>query len=182
MGFYFELKPAPQHGLFREEAVPGFFWALLGFAGFALACMGGAAYALLWDLATAGSVIDQILVGTILAFIPLYFVIGFKLAFLRRYVEYQGEEIRVGFFMGKRRWFEKRVPRSEIKEILLINQRPSRNLAPREHSDKQYYIQGHWRLLLLKKNGKKVLLDRHTEKPALEPLQKAVCAWAGHNQ
>lgn len=177
MGFYFELKPTPKRGLYQEEAVPGFFWALLGFAGFALACMGGAAYALLWDMATAGSLLDQILVGIIFSFIPMYFLMAFKLALMRRFVEYQDDLLSVGFFVGKQRWFEKRVKRQEVKELLFYNQKPSGNLAPVQHHDKQYYIQGHWRLILLKKDGKEVLLDRHTEKPALEPLHQEVSRW-----
>lgn len=177
MGFYLELKPVAGGGAYHEEGIPGYFWALFGFAGFALACMGGAAYALLWDLARSGSAWDQLLVGVIFAFLPFYLVIGFKLAFMRRFVDYRGEELRIGFQVGKSRWFEKRVNRKDIQEILFINQRPAGNVAPVQHKDKQYYIQGHWRLIALRRNGKKILIDRHTEKAMLEPLHKAILVW-----
>jgi hypothetical protein len=178
MGFYFELKKTGSDNLeFREQGVPQVFWTLYGLAGFALTCMGLAAHSLLVTLLNTGDPWDLILIGSIFFSVPVYLLIGVKLLWVRKFVQLEPNQLALGYFVGSRRFTLKRLPKSEIKEVLLINQRPSSNVAPARHGDSQYYIRGHWRLLVNTKSGKHLVLDRHTEKGALHSLQSSLRTW-----
>ncbi len=187
MGFYLELRPngpAAQESAtngyfaeFYEQTPPPVFWLLYGVAGFALVCMGLAAYSLLGDLAKSGSFFDTLLVACIFSSVPFYFLIGLKLVGFRKMVRISGDELVVGFQFLRKIRFAKRVNRSQIKDISLINQRPRPNVAPGQHDDPQYYIRGHWRVVVELRNGKSIVVDRHTEKGALEPLSLSLMNW-----
>lgn len=180
MGFYIELNPVGDSGQeFRETEIPPVFWMLYLIAGFALLCMGLAAHTLLKDLARIGSGWDLAIVYAIISAVPFYFLIGFKLGALRRFVRFTDGTLAVGYQIGKTPFRERKIAKKQIQEILLVNLRPSPNLAPQRHLDAQYYIRGHWRVVALLKNGKRIALDRHTEKGALEPLYKNLCTWLG---
>ena len=177
MGFYLDMTPAAAAGTYRETEVPKVFWMLYFFAGFALACMGAAAFTLLKDLISIGSAWDQAIVGIILAAVPFYLAIGFKLAFIRKFVDYRGDALRVGYAVWGKPLVERKVGRRDIVDIQLLNQRPTSNLAPKQHRDAQYYIRGHWRILVAKAGGKTLVVDKHTEKEALEPLFQDLQKW-----
>lgn len=170
MGFYLELFPVAGETEYREQAVPNVFWILYGLAGFALACMFGAAYSLLGDLAKAGSTFDRALIGSILSAVPIYVLLGVKMAWVRKFARYDARGVEVGHRLAGKTLWKRFVPWAEVKSVELVNQRPTANLAPRQHGDAQYYIRGHWRLLLVTRENKEVVLDRHTEKEMLEPL------------
>ena len=162
---------------FTESEVPYVYWVLYGLAGFALSCMGLAAYSLLWDLAQKGSWFDLGIIGVILAAVPFYLVIGAKMAFTRKFVRFEGDFLEVGFrFMGRPLWVL-RTERSGISSVELLNLRTTPNLAAAEHDDPQYQIRGHWRIVVTAKSGKKMVVDRHTEKEMLVPLFEAISSW-----
>jgi len=173
MGFYLELGPAGQNE-YREHSVPPVFWILYGLAGFALCCMFGAAYTLLGDLARAGSTFDRVLILSILSAVPFYLAIGVKLAWIKKFVRFDGAGLTVGFRLGKWEFWKRSTTWSSIQSIELVNQRPTANLAVRQHGDAQYHIRGHWRILVKEKAGKEFVADRHTEKEMLEPLYLAL--------
>jgi len=180
MGFYIELKKSDNHGLeFREQGVPQVFLTLYGLCGFALTCMGLAAHSLLNTLLKTGDPLDLALVGSVIGVLPIYLLIGIKLFWVRKFIQFEGESLIAGYDIGKRRVRLNHYRKNEIQELLLINQRPSPNVAPVQHPDSQYYIRGHWRLLLKTHQGKLVTLDKHTEKEALHSLQKSVNVWLG---
>ncbi len=179
MGFYLELRKAVVDGSieFREQVPPPVFWLLYFVAGFALVCMGAAAYALLGDLVRSGSFWDVLIVAVILSAVPLYLLLGLKLMSLRKKVLFTDDKITCGFQWRKRLFFRVEVPHSDAREVVILNQRPAPNVAPSHHDDRQYYIRGHWRVGIQLKNGKTVILDRHTEKEALEPLRLQLENW-----
>ena len=178
MGFYIELKKADTNGReFRETAPPQVFWTLYGLAGFALTCMGLAAHSLLVTLLNTGDPWDLVLVGSIFSAVPMYLLIGLKLVWMRKFIRFEENGVQLGLFVGKKPIVLKRIKREDITDVLLINQRPSENVAPIQHDDSQYFIRGHWRLLLNTKDGKSVVLDRHTEKGALHSLQNSARNW-----
>jgi len=178
VGFYFDLRRvATVSGSYCELGAPVSFWALYGIAGFALICMGGAAYYVLADLAQVGTIWDRAIVILILLAIPAYFVVGVKLAVVRRFVLFSGDTIKVGYRFSKTPVFQKSLTRDQIAKIELINQRPSKNVAPSQHEDAQFYVRGHWKILLTERNKRKVVIDRHTEKGALEGLFEYLLAW-----
>jgi hypothetical protein len=180
MGFYIELKKTDAQGNeFREQKPPQVFWTLFGLAGFALTCMGLAAHALLRKLLTTGDPWDLAMVGAILSFVPFYLAIGIKLLCIRKYIEFAPQDLFIGYRIGNSTFRFKTVKKTDVGEVLLINQKPSANLAPAQHTDPQYYIRGHWRLILKTKNGRLITLDRHTEKGALNPLENRVKEWVG---
>jgi len=174
MGFYLELFPVTGEKEYREQAVPGVYWILFGLAGFALACMFGAAYTLLGDLARAGSTFDRFLIGSILSAVPLYLLVGIKMAWVRKFARYDTKGVETGYRLFGKAFCKRFTAWSEVKAVELVNLRPTANLAPRQHADAQYYIRGHWRLILAGKDGKEVVIDRHTEKEVLEPLYRAL--------
>ena len=174
MGFYMELSPTQTPGEFAEKEVPPVFWVLYLIAGFALACMAGAAHLLLWDLAKSGSWFDILLVGTIFLAIPAYILIGIKLAGVRKFVWLSPGKLVLGF-----RFFGRPIVRKELREedvagIDLHNKKPTPNLAPEQHDDPQYAIRGHWRVSVKTKKGRDIVVDRHTENEALIPLAGAL--------
>ncbi len=174
MGFYLELYPLSGEDEYREQAVPKVYWILYGLAGFALTCMFTAAYRLLADLVRMGDPWDLALVGLILSAAPIYFLLGIKMLWIRKFVRFGSGKIGVGFRMGRWKLCESSLPLESIQSVELINRRPSANLAPVQHGDNQYFIRGHWKVFVVAKNGKEIVLDRHTEKEALEPLWNRV--------
>lgn len=178
MGFYIELKKTDSNGQeFKELSPPQVFWTLYGLAGFALTCMGLAAHALLAKLLTTGDVWDLILVGSIIAAVPIYLLIGIKLAWVRKFIRFQEDTLVSGYTLWNYPLPLLKLKKDEVDDLLLVNHRPSANVAPAQHEDSQYYIRGHWRILLKTKSGKLITLDRHTEKGALHSLQNSVRAW-----
>ncbi len=178
MGFYIELKKTDNvEKEFKEQKAPQVFWTLYGLAGFALTCMGLAAHSLLLQLLTTGDYLDLLLVGSIISSVPIYVLIGIKLLWIRKYIRFLDTDLVIGYSLGNKYFNFKTINKSEIEEVLLVNQRPSANVAPAHHADPQYYIRGHWRLVIKTKLGKLITLDRHTEKGALHPLQNSVRTW-----
>lgn len=178
MGFYLELKKTDSQGLqFKEQNPPPVFWTLYGLAGFALSCMGLAAHSLLFQLVSNGDPWDLLLVGSIMTAVPIYLGIGFKLLWVRKYILFSHDQVQIGYTIGSGSFTIRTLKRSDVVDVYLINQKPSSNVAPTHHEDPQYYIRGHWRLILKTKNGKLVPLDRHTEKGALESLLNSSTSW-----
>jgi hypothetical protein len=177
MGFYLDLKKAPDRPEYAEREIPSVFWVLYAIAGFALLCMGGAAYSLLGDLLRTGSAWDRLLVGMIVASVPFYLLAGVKLAGTRKFVAFAGDELRFGFRLFGWVVKQRRFSRTQISEVILFNRRPSPNQAPRSHQDSQYYIRGHWRVAIGTTPGKVITLDKNTEKAALEPLYQDLMHW-----
>lgn len=178
MGFYIELKKTDDSGMeFRDQNPPPVFWTLYGLAGFALTCMGLAAHSLLFKLLTTGDLWDLVLVGCILSSVPIYILIGLKLLLIRKYIRFSDDLVMLGYKVGNYEFNLKNLHRSEISELLLANRKPSANVAPAHHQDPQYYIRGHWLLMLKTSHDKFVTLDRHTEKEALYPLENRIKDW-----
>lgn len=177
MGFYLELQKNAGDGVYRESKVPSVYWVLYGIAGFALLCMGGAAHALLWDLAAAGSTFDKFLIGLIVAAVPGYLAVGAKMAFFRKYVEIIPNEIHTGFEAFGLRPLNRKIAKSEAKAIFFTNQRPSPNLASKRYDDPQYQIRGHWKVGVALKSGKEVTLDRHVEQDMLVDFAEELKTW-----
>lgn len=179
MGFYYEMSRVPLDGAteYAEGKTPGVFWALYGFLGFALICMGLAAYALLGDLMRSGDWFDKLLVWTLYACGPFYLLTGLWLASSRRFVRVEGDELLVGRRLGKRRMWSRAFSRVQLVAIELLNRKPASNYAPTHHDDPQYYIRGHWRLVAWKKAGGHVTLDKHTERAMLEPMTAELQRW-----
>lgn len=178
MGFYIELKKTDSAGQeFKELSPPQVFWTLYGLAGFALTCMWIAAHSLLFKLLTTGDAWDLILVGSIIAAVPIYILIGIKLAWVRKFIRFQGDTLVCGYMLWTYPLTLLNLKRAEVEDLLLVNRRPSANVAPAQHADSQYYIRGHWRILLKTKSGRLITLDRHTEKGALHSLQNSIRTW-----
>jgi len=180
MGFYLDLVPYQSRTTeFREKAPPAYFWVLYTISVFALACMALAAHQVLNGLAQEDSLIDKVLVGTFfLAGIFLFFA-GLKFVGLRKFIKLEGNQLDFGFLFFGLPVLKKSFSKSQLSKLELLNKRPVSNLAPQLHDDPQYYVQGHWRLVLVSVEGKKVVLDKHVEKEALTPLLAAIQEWAG---
>ena len=178
MGFYFDLQASSGKGLYQETRVPTYFWGLFAFAGFALACMYGAAYSVMGDLAKVGTRWDKLVLFTILMSLPLYLLVGLKLLLVRKEVRFFGSTLEIGFRFGERFFWKKSVDKANVAEVCLENQKPAPNLAPRQHRDSQYFIRGHWRVRVIQRNGKAIAVDKHTERGALEPLYDDLTAWS----
>ena len=179
MGFYLELEPDPGDREFREARPAFVYWALYAFAGLALVGMAAAAHRFLGDLLSQGNPFDWVLVGGILAVLPLYLALGVRLCLLRRYVSLGEGYVEVGFRVGPRPVWQRRLQRAEVARIALANISPAPNVAPHLHGDPQYYVRGHWRLQAVAHRGKPLNLDKHTEKEALEGLRRAASEWLG---
>jgi hypothetical protein len=178
MGFYIELKKTEASGdKFLEQSPPQVFWTLYGLAGFALTCMGLAAHSLLLTLLNTGDPWDLLLVSSIFSAIPIYLLIGIKLLWIRKFITFNHDNLEMGFSLWKSRFLVSKLDKQKIAEVLLVNERPSANVAPVQHDNSQYFIRGHWRLLVKTKDGKNIILDRHTEKGALHSLQNKVRSW-----
>lgn len=180
MGFYLELKPTQTSSLtdeFIEQAPPPTYWALFLIAVFALICMGLAAYPILGGLLTQGSSLDWVFFLILLMIIGIFLFVGFKMAFLRKFLRFKTTELEVGYYGAGIPFVSRKWSRSEINEVVLFNHQPAPNLAPQTHHDSQYYIRGHWRLLVKLKSGKGFVLDKHVEREAMEPLFLALQEW-----
>ena len=181
MGFYIEMKKSNPLGLggeeFKEASTPQVFWALFGLAGFALTCMGLAAHSLLSTLLKTGDIWDLLLVSAIFSCVPIYLTIGLKLIWVRRFVSFNSNTLVLGYRFGHFPFWFRRVSKQQVVLAELVNLRPSSNLAPLQHRDSQYFVRGHWRLVLKLRNGKRLNLDRHTEQGALLPLYHSVLNW-----
>ncbi|MEZ4750838.1 MAG: hypothetical protein R3B54_09510 [Bdellovibrionota bacterium] len=178
MGFYFEMQPAGERE-FKEGPPPPVFWTLYAILGFALACMSGAAFTILRDMAKAGDTLDVALYYFFLSTLPLYLLLGVRLLWVRKYIRIGEDAIRWGFRLGTWSFFQRAVKRDQVENVLFLSKVPTPNMAPQIHDDPQYYFQGHWRLVLRLKSGKEVRLDRHNERAALEELFEWVSGWAG---
>ncbi len=177
VGFYYEMTQAPGTPEFTEGKTPGVFWTLYAFLGFALLCMGLAAYSLLGDLFRSGDWFDKLLVWTLYACGPFYLLTGVWLAACRRFVRASGPALVVGRKLGKIQLWARTLPKASIAAVELLNRKPAANYAPQHHDDSQYFIKGHWRLVAWKKAGGYVSLDKHTEREMLVAMEAAVAAW-----
>lgn len=171
------MKKLAPTGHYAETEVPSSFWMLFAVAGFALACMGGAAFTVLQDLAKMGGTFDQLLLLAIAMAVPCYLLIGAKLALVRKHIDFSGDVLKISFRIKEIALWSRSLPRSGIKEFRLENQIPTQNLAPRQHGDTQYYIRGHWRLVCTSFSGRHFILDKNTEKESLEPLLIELQHW-----
>lgn len=180
MGFYLELRPvagSETRPEFREQKPPPVFWFLYFITGFALACMGAAAFTVLADLAQKGSAIDQLFLLTFLTAIPLYVALGIKLAGVRKYVRLDADHVEVGYRLFGTVVLRRRFRREDVRSVELVNRRPTPNVGEWQHGDRQYLVQGHWVLRLAGQGKKSWPLDRSTEKGTLEELHSALLAW-----
>ncbi len=180
MGFYFEMRKTAGSGPaleFVESRAPGVFWALYGFLGFSLACMGLAAHTLLGDLLRSGDWFDSALVWLLYGCVPFYFGAGLWLGFARKFIRAENATLRVGRRFGQRILWEKQLKRNEIEAISIVNRKPAENYAPIHHDDAQYYIKGHWSVLAWKKQGGAIPLDKHTEREMLLPMETDLRGW-----
>lgn len=179
MGFYIDLVPVgPRMERFEESAIPSVFWVLYGILGFALLCMGTAAHAVLGDLLKIGSTFDLVVLSLIFSALPIYLLLGIKLLFVRKFVSLDRETLKRGFRFAGKEVLVKRFSKRDAEEILLVNRKPSPNVAVRVHDDSQYHLRGHWRILL-RSGNKYFTLDKHTDPGALEPLYRQVLSWKG---
>lgn len=180
MGFYLELKPiqtGAQSNEFIEQAPPSTYWLLFLIAVFAMVCMTLAAYPVLGGLLLQGSSWDWLLFLTLFLIVGLFLFVGFKMAFMRKFIRFKKTFLETGYYLGGIPLVSKRWSRTEINEVILFNHRPAPNLAPQTHQDPQYYIRGHWRLLAKLKCGKNFVLDKHVEQEALQILFSALQKW-----
>lgn len=176
MGFYIELqRTTPTE--YSEKEVPGAFFSLYAIAGFALICMGVSAYALLGDLFREGSWFDRAIVLILGLSIPAYLAAGIKIFSIRKFVRFSGKSVSWGYQSFGRSWRVRSVTRDQVQAIELTNRRPSPNIAPRQHDDGQYYIRGHWQLILRTRDGKTHVIDKHTEKEAVSALETDLRVW-----
>lgn len=180
MGFYLDLVPQEKEGReFRELPPPVSFWVLYAVGVFALICMGAAAYSVLGGLFAQGSFWDGVILGTVGIFLVLFLFVGIKMLALRKFIRLEADVLKVGFLVFGSPFQLSNYPRSEVKEVCLINQRPTPNLAPEFHDDPQYFVRGHWRVVLDLKKQKRIVLDKHVEREALLPLYTVVESWFG---
>lgn len=182
MGFYIDMQQAgPDERLFEEKGVPSVFWVLYGVAFFAVVCMGLAAFTVLRDLFAQGTTWDKALLVLIVLFIPAIALIGLKLAFFRKFVEFTDQELTIGYRIRKNgpKILKKKFSKESISEIYLVNKKQTPNLALSEHKDLRYQIRGHWKVIA-ESNSKKKVLDRHTDRSSLVPLYGELKRWLGH--
>ncbi|MCB0405520.1 MAG: hypothetical protein KDD51_12110 [Bdellovibrionales bacterium] len=155
------------------------FWTLYAILGFALACMSGAAFTILREMAAKGDSLDRTLYYLFLCTLPLYLVLGVRLLWVRKFIQIDDESISWGFRLGRWIFYRRSVKRAHVAHVLFLSKVPSPNMAPQIHDDPQYYFQGHWRLVLRLKTGGEIRLDRHNERAALQDLYDWVSGWAG---
>lgn len=177
MGFYFQLNRAPDGGRYLETELPFGFWVLYAIAGFALACMSLAANTVMADLVRIGGTFDKLLISSLFLALPVYLLIGLRLWRIRKEIRFMPQAIVIRYGLGNFTLYSSSIAKSEIRQVTLTNERPSPNVAPRAHSDRQYHIQGHWRVGLELVSGKTIILDRHTEKEAVEGLRQDLERW-----
>jgi len=178
MGFYLDLNPkTPEGNWFVENRPPAVYWALYAIAVFALLCMGLAAHQVLGGLVLEASWFDWGLIIGVALVVVIFLVVGFKMIALRKFIDFKGQELRLGYYIFGYSAFSKSFTRDRIADIVLVNQKPAPNLAPQFHDDPQYFIRGHWRLILETQKHGKYVLDKHVEREALLPLFTALKAW-----
>jgi len=178
MGFYLELVPEPTKSKeFKEVSPPTTYWILYAIAIFAVGCMMGAAHHVLGGLLAAGSIWDWMILGVLGLVFLLFGAIGFKMAALRRFIRVEGDQLQTGYFCLGYPLVLRKANRDEVREIVLLNQKPAPNLAPQFHDDPQYFIRGHWRVIVYPKHTRPILIDKHVEKEALELVHQWVNAW-----
>lgn len=178
MGFYLDLVPNQSRpSEFREVAPPAYFWVLYLISVFALVCMALAAHQVLGGLAKEDSLIDKFLVGSFLLAALFLVITGLKFLGLRKFIKIDRQRIGWGYLFFGYPVLNKSFLRSGISKVDLVNKRPASNLAPQLHDDPQYYVQGHWRLVITSAEGKTRVLDKHVEREALTPLYRAVSDW-----
>jgi hypothetical protein len=178
MGFYLELVPEPtKREEFREVPPPKTYWILYAIAVFAVGCMMAAAYQVLGDLLSAGTVWDLLILGILALVILLFGAVGFKMAALRRFIRVAGTQLQTGYFCFGYPLVLRKVNREDVKEVVLLNQKPAPNLAPQFHDDPQYFIRGHWRVVVYSNHHPPLLIDKHVEKEALESIYQWVSEW-----
>lgn len=178
MGFYLDLNPQSTARVdFREGAPPPTFWVLFLIGVFAILCMVLAAHQILGDLFKSPGLVDWILMGGLGFVVALFLGAGLKLLAFRKFIQENGDKLLMGYDVFGFPWVFYRFPRKQVARLYLYNHKPAPNLAPQFHDDPQYFIKGHWRLVIETHQGKKKVLDKHVEKDALEPLFRALSAW-----
>ena len=174
MGFYFELEPAAIN-CYQEMRTPTIFWGLYGLCGFALMCMGLAAYSILGTIYRNGSTIDVALVASFIAVISVYVLIGARLVGIRKYVIFE-DALRIGFKFFNYCVTQTAIPKSDIAQFEIRHSSPSSNVAPSLHQNRQYFMQGHYLLLAKLRSGRTIVLDRSVEAEALLSLKSDLSA------
>jgi len=157
-------------GEFKEISIPPVLWLLYGIAGFALTCMGASAAEVLADLARSGSVIDLAIVWMLATLVIGYLAVGIRLALVRKFVVADTGKLVMGYSAALWRFKVREIIWSQVSQVMLVNQSPTPNLAPHYHGDRQFFIRGHWRVVVELKDKNRFTLDTHTEKDALMPL------------
>lgn len=173
MGFYLELRQSGKskhQNDFIEQAPPATYWALFLIGVFALVCMSLAAHSVLGGLLNQASFLDWILFFILFLVLALFVFIGLKMAFLRKFIRVRNKSLELGYYIGKIPLVMYRWHRNSVLALDIVNHRPAPNLAPQHHNDPQYYIRGHWRLVLKTNKNKVKVLDKHVEREALEAL------------
>lgn len=177
MGFYLEMRPRPEdESEFREDKAPPVFWFLYLVLGFALGCMGAAAFTVMRDLISQGSALDLALAGFFVVAVVVYVLLGVKLVAVRKFVRL-GEALEVGYRLLGRPVLVRRIEKKQIDSVDIINRRPSPNVARYQHDDPRYQIQGHWAVSVKGKSGQRVSVDRSTDRGALEDLFASLQEW-----
>lgn len=175
MGFFLELgEEKPRY--YAEARIPLIFWELYAVLGFALLCMGIAAFSIFSDLLSADQLLDKFLVGSFALFVVMYILVGIKLAWIRKFVDFSEDTVKWGFRAKNWILFSRQLPKKSVASFGLEHSSPTQNTAPQLHTDAQYYIQGHWRLILHAPE-RDFLIDRSTEREALEPLLIQLQDW-----
>lgn len=178
MGFYLDLNPKTSEGtLFIENGPPAVYWTLYAIGIFALFCMGLAAHQVVGGLFQEPSWFDWGLLFGVASVVLLFFLVGFKMAALRKFVSLEGPKLQVGYYVVGRSVVLRSISKDLVSDLVLVNQKPAPNLAPQFHDNPQYFVRGHWRLILITKLGKKHVLDKHVEKEALLPLYSSIKNW-----
>lgn len=178
MGFYLELVPNQARAKeFTEASPPASYWVLYAIGVFAVFCMGAAAHQVLGGLLNEATVWDWLIFFVLGLVLLLFVAVGFKMAVLRRFIRLQGAQLQTGYYFLNHPLVLRRASRNEVKEIVLLNQKPAPNIAPQFHDDPQYFIRGHWRVFVYPHSGRPILIDKHVEKSALDPINEWIHAW-----
>lgn len=178
MGFYLELAPHRERNKeFIEVAPPVTYWVLYAIGIFAIACMLAAAHQVLGGLLSEGTVLDWLILAILGFVFVLFAAVGFKMAALRRFIRVQSAQLQIGYFCFGYPVILRQIGRGQVKEVILLNQKPAANMAPRFHDDPQYFVRGHWRVLVYPNQQRPILIDKHVEKEALESIYHWVHTW-----
>lgn len=178
MGFYLDLKQSEKKPDFYLEASPPVsFWLLYGLGCLALIGMMLAAHSIMGDLLKQATLWDWGLVSLGSLALLIFLGAGIKLFALRKFIRRSGSWLEVGYYFLGQPICTWKINSKDIHEISVVNQRPAPNLAPQFHDDPQYYIRGHWRLVVSTAKGKTKVLDKHVEREALLPLLSWLSQW-----